>query len=67
LIDLLQVITGAQGEAIFTKLSQADVLAVDLVVVKFFDAIARERLPQSRRKIKHRAACVGYFNEALTQ
>ena len=62
LIDFLEVVTGAQGEAIFTKLHQADIFPVDLVNMKFFDAIAWERLAQSRGKIEHSAACVSYFH-----
>jgi hypothetical protein len=67
LIDLLQIVTSTQGEAIFTKLRNANVLAVNLLIVESFDTVARERVAQSRGQINHRAAGVSYFNEVPTE
>ena len=64
---MLQIVTGAQGKAIFAKLRQPNFLAVNLLIVKFFDAIAGKRMAQSRRKINNRAATVSYFNKVFTQ
>src|ERR1041385_2518904 len=61
LIDLLEIVTSAQGETILTELSHTNFLAAHFLVVKFFDAIARERMAQSWRQINHGAVGGSYF------